>query len=167
MTTIIYWSLLQVNATSLRSARAPLATPATHLFFPLLVTGLSIVAAIGACGCNDAASVSPTAKAALAAPLAPYEIVGFYGAANSSGTFVRTIEQAPIEVGDAVLVTGTGLYDGTWTVLQKVAHQEARDPQPLWGYRIAAKWQGFPPEFLNDGGSAVRNVAKLQAQPAP
>src|SRR6478735_7897419 len=89
--------------------------------------------------------------AAAAAPAA-WEIVGFYGAANDGGTFVRTVKQAPVKVGDQILVAGTGLYDGKWTVLQAFQSQDPMDTQPLWGYRIEPKWQGFPPGFTNGGG---------------
>ena len=122
-----------------------------------------MVAAISVCGCGGKAAVSP----ASAAPPAACEIVGFYGAANNGGTFVRTVEQAPVKVGDAVLITGTGLYDGSWAILQISLYQDARDPQPLWGYRIEAEWQGFPPGFINDDGFPVRNGAMLQPLPAP
>ena len=121
-----------------------------------------MVAAISVGGCSDKTAVPTIPVAAIAAPLPACEIVGFYGAPNNGGTFVRTIEQAPVSVGDVIQVTGTGLYDGNWTVLQKVLYQDARDPQPLWSYRIELKWQGFPPGFINDDGVAVRYAAKLQ-----
>jgi hypothetical protein len=94
--------------------------------------------------------------------IAAWEIVGFYGAADNGGTFVRTVKQAPVKVGDRILVTGTGLYDGNWNVLQRFQYQDPMDPQPLWGYRIEPKWQGFPPGFTNGSGVPARNAAKLQ-----
>ena len=127
----------------------------------LFATVLSMVAAIGVCGCHDKAAVPPVPVAA--SPTA-YEIVGFYGAADDGGTFVRTVEQGPVKEGDAVRVTGTGLYDGDWTVLQAFQSKDPSDSRPLWGYRIEPKWQGFPPGFTNDGGVPAGNAAKLQLQ---
>ena len=99
------------------------------------------------------------------AVLGTWEIVGFYGAANDGGTFVRTVKKASVKVGDRVLVSGTGLYDGNWRVLQAFRYKDPMDPQPLWGYRIEPKWQGVPPGFTHEGGVPARNEAKLQPLP--
>ena len=72
------------------------------------------------------------------------DIAGYYGAGNDGGTFVRTIEQLPVGVGDYINVTGTTFYDGRWSVLQMFRYQGPKAQQPLWGYRILKKWQGFP-----------------------
>jgi len=93
---------------------------------------------------------------------ATYPIVGFYGAINDGGTFVRTVEHTPITVGERIRVTGTSWYDGTWTVLQTFPYRDPRDPQELWGYLIGPKWRGFPPGFTNDGGVPSSNKAQLQ-----
>jgi hypothetical protein len=131
-----------------------------------LITILSIFAPISISGCSDKAAVSPVPIVVSGAPPATCEIVGFYGAPNNGGTFVRTVKQAPVKVGDAVLVTGTGFYDGKWTVLQTLLYQDARDPQQLWGYRIEPRWQGYPPGFIDNDGFPIRNTAKLQPLPA-
>jgi hypothetical protein len=105
----------------------------------LLVTVLSALAAISVGGCSDKAAVLPVPIVAPAAPQAACEIVGFHGAPSNSGTFVRTVKQAPVKVGDAVLITGTGFYDGKWTVLQEFLYRDVRDPRQLSGYRIKPK----------------------------
>jgi hypothetical protein len=90
------------------------------------------------------------------------KIVGFYGAANDGGTFVRTVDQAPVRVGDRILVTGTGFYDGTWTVLQAFPYKDPQDPRELWGYRIEPKWRGMPTGFTVEGRVPAENEAKLR-----
>ena len=127
-----------------------------------LLTILSLFAAISVGGCSGKAAVLPVPIVDPAALPAACEIVGFYGAPDNGGTFVRTVKPAPVKVGDAVLVTGTGFYDGEWTVLQTLQYQGERDTRQLWGYRIEPKWQGYPPGFLDNEGFPVRNAAKLQ-----
>lgn len=161
MSTVNYQGTRQENETTVRPLRASSAIPGAHW---RIVIG---VAAISVCGCGRMAGVLPAASADRAAPRDAYEIVGFYGAPNNGGTFIRTVEEAPVKVGDTVLVTGTGLYDGSWTVLQTHPYQDARDSQPLWGYGIEPKWQGFPPGFIDEDGIPIRNVAMLQPLPAP
>jgi len=149
---------------------------------PFFGIALLMVATIGVSGCSEKTAVPPVPVVApTAAPVtsdqaavppvpavapeiapATCEIVGFYGAADDGGTFVRTAKQAPVKVGDRLLVTGTGLYDGNWTVLQAFQYQDLKDRQPLWGYRIEPKWQGFPQGFTNEGGVPEPNTAKLQ-----
>jgi hypothetical protein len=139
-------------------------TNATLRWF--LVNVLSVFAAISVGGCSDKAAVQSVLIVDHAAPPAACEIVGFYGAPNNGGTFVRTVKQAPVKLGDAVRVTGTGFYDGEWTVLETLRYQDDRDPRQLWGYRIEPKWQGYPPGFIDNDGFPVRNAAKLQPLPA-
>ena len=99
-------------------------------------------------------------------PHGEFEIVGFYGAANNGGTFVRTVEKVPIRVGDSILVSGTEYYDGTWTVTQAFPYKDPRDSQLLWGYRIEPKWRGFPPGFTIDGGMPADKTASLKPLPS-
>lgn len=132
----------------------------------ILAAAGSMVVAIFVCGCSDKAAVPSSLSAALTAAPATYEIVGFYGAADDGGTFVRTMKRAPVKTGDRILVTGTGLYDGNWSVLQTFQYQDPMDLQPLWGYRIEPKWEGYPPGFTNDGGVPPSNAAKVQPLPA-
>jgi hypothetical protein len=129
---------------------------------PFFATALLTVAVIDICGCSDKAAVPPVPIVDPATAAATWEIVGFYGAADDGGTFVRTVEQAPVKVGDRILVTGTGLYDGNWIVLQTFQYKDPMNPSPFWGYRIEPKWQGFPAGFTNDGSVPAGNAAKLQ-----
>src|SRR5215475_10185125 len=121
----------------------------------LLVAVLSIVPTIGMSGCTTVvrSGVTETPRA----PAMSFEIVGFYGAANDGGTFVRTVKRAPVEVGDRVQVSGTGFYDGTWTILDVFEYQDPGDRQSLWGYRIEPKWKGLPAGFTVDGSRVPAN----------
>lgn len=117
------------------------------------------------------ATASHTLARAETASLTPkqnheFEIAGFYGAANNGGTFVRTVEKLPIQVGDQILVAGTEYYDGTWKVLQAFPYKDPRDSRSLWGYRIEPKWRGFPPGFTIQGDIPVNNRARLQLFPS-
>ena len=85
------------------------------------------------------------------ATLSGHEILGFYGAANDGGTFVRTLADIGVTVGDHVMVTGTDLYDGAWEVLAAFPYQDPQDPQMLFGYQIAQPFVGFPEGYSVNG----------------
>lgn len=91
------------------------------------------------------------------------DIVGFYGAADDGGTFVRTVEELPVNVGGNVMVFNTAYYDGRWQVLNKLPYKDPRDPQMLWGYQIAPKWRGWPPgtrpPMTVQAGGATQRIA--------
>jgi hypothetical protein len=80
-----------------------------------------------------------------------HEIVGFYGATNNGGTVLRIADKAPVNKGDRIRVTGMGLYDGEWEVLQAFPYQGPTDTQPLWGYRIGASLLQVVPGFTRQG----------------
>lgn len=112
------------------------------------------------------------------------DLEGFYGAASDAGTFVRTVAELPVRVGDFIMVFNTTYYDGRWQVLNKFPYKDPRDTQMLWGYQIAQKWKGFPPGTVPPmtvqaggtaqklaglygaagGGTMVRTISKLPVE---
>lgn len=91
--------------------------------------------------------------------LGGHEIVGYYGAANNGGTVLRIADKAPLNKGDRIRVTGMGVYDGEWEVLQAFPYQGPNDTRPLWGYRIGVSPQVVP-GFTGRGGPSL-NRARL------